>query len=591
MAAWNLNRFELSLENGKLRVGGEPLLFFHAHGFQPGSPGRARSSHLGQYGVEETTLLRRMVLDPYESALHEATVRIATPLALALLSDDFRGTTNLLETLKTQISAANADRAAHLEALQATQHQLDAIHQALEASEADRAAKLDVIGNLQTQLEVNGARLGDMELSRWTTPFRSVVHQLGTNPSRHRFDASTNPAFRGGIDVPAARRSTSTYFVVRGWCYHREGAYITGVRMKVGDRMFPGMYGDPRPDVSEAFNAEANSGDSGYEIPLTVASAAANCELQVQLADGSWHVVEPLTMHAPGLWLGRDRLKWGRFWWNAWRGRPRIWASLTESERDFAVAYSRVRGWFNMLLAHQHAPRPLVQERFPARHLPGDRLPRITIVTPSFQQGTFLEQTITSVLDQRDVAVDYVVQDGGSTDNSVPIIRRYAGRLAHWESTADAGQGDAIVRGFSHGNGRPDDLMMYLNSDDILMPGAARFVAEYFAQHPEIDVVYGHRVLIDEQGSEVGRWVTPRPACDDLRLFDFVPQETLFWRRRIWDRVGGIDASFKFALDWDLLSAVSRRRRALCPVAVVPRRLQTSRTAEDADAAGKRRSS
>jgi glycosyltransferase involved in cell wall biosynthesis len=182
-----------------------------------------------------------------------------------------------------------------------------------------------------------------------------------------------------------------------------------------------------------------------------------------------------------------------------------------------------------------------------------ERLPRITIVTPSLQQGSFLEQTIRSVLDQRDVEIDYIVQDGGSTDNSVPLVRRYAARLAHWESIGDGGQADAIVRGFSHGAGRPDDLMMYLNSDDTLMEGAARFVAEYFAQHPEVDVAYGHRVLIDDHGREIGRWFTPRLACSDLRLHDFIPQETLFWRRRIWDRVGGIDTSFRFALDWDLL--------------------------------------
>ncbi len=99
--------------------------------------------------------------------------------------------------------------------------------------------------------------------------------------------------------------------------------------------------------------------------------------------------------------------------------------------------------------------------------------------------------------------------------------------------------------------------MMYLNSDDLLMEGAVRFVAEYFARHPEVDVVYGHRVLIDDDGLEVGRWMTPRPACSDLRLHDFVPQETVFWRRRVWDRVGGIDTSFKFALDWDLLLRLS----------------------------------
>jgi hypothetical protein len=95
--------------------------------------------------------------------------------------------------------------------------------------------------------------------------------------------------------------------------------------------------------------------------------------------------------------------------------------------------------------------------------------------------------------------------------------------------------------------------MGYLNSDDALMPGALRFAAEYFARHPSVDVVYGHRVLVDEAGREVGRWFAPRRSCDDLRLQDLIPQEALFWRKRIWDRVGGVDRSFQFAVDWDLL--------------------------------------
>ena len=95
--------------------------------------------------------------------------------------------------------------------------------------------------------------------------------------------------------------------------------------------------------------------------------------------------------------------------------------------------------------------------------------------------------------------------------------------------------------------------MAWINSDDFYLPGALRFVADYFARHPEVDVLYGHRILVDEQSREVGRWFLPRHSDEILRLNDFVPQETLFWRRRIWDRVGGIDPSFKFAMDWDLL--------------------------------------
>jgi glycosyltransferase involved in cell wall biosynthesis len=122
--------------------------------------------------------------------------------------------------------------------------------------------------------------------------------------------------------------------------------------------------------------------------------------------------------------------------------------------------------------------------------------------------------------------------------------------LRHWESRADQGQSHAINLGFAHSSA---EIMAYLNSDDLLLPGALHYVANYFAQHPEIDVVYGHRIIIDENDQEIGRWVLPPHNSKVLTVEDFVPQETLFWRRRIWNKVGGIDESFKFAMDWDLL--------------------------------------
>jgi GT2 family glycosyltransferase len=96
--------------------------------------------------------------------------------------------------------------------------------------------------------------------------------------------------------------------------------------------------------------------------------------------------------------------------------------------------------------------------------------------------------------------------------------------------------------------------MAYLNSDDLLLPGTLAYVARFFLSHPKVDVVYGHRVLIDENDREIGRWVLPRHSSDILSWADYVPQETLFWRRRIWERVGAmLDDTFAFAMDWDLL--------------------------------------
>ena len=241
------------------------------------------------------------------------------------------------------------------------------------------------------------------------------------------------------------------------------------------------------------------------------------------------------------------------FRWEAFRGRPEALERLTAAERRFVLARIDEDGGHPLRLSPHYAPRPVEPERFPSPHLPEARLPRITVVTPSYQHGAFLEATLQSVLEQRGVRVDTIVQDGGSTDGSADILLRYAPRLKHWASEKDHGQADALRRGFLRTEGGPDDIMAYLNSDDLFMPGALRFVAEHFARNPKVDVVYGHRVLIDERGNEVGRWLVPRRSCDDLRLFDLIPQETLFWRRRIYERAGGIDPSFGFAVDWDLL--------------------------------------
>ncbi|MDB6116021.1 MAG: hyaD 2, partial [Lacunisphaera sp.] len=144
-------------------------------------------------------------------------------------------------------------------------------------------------------------------------------------------------------------------------------------------------------------------------------------------------------------------------------------------------------------------------------------------------------------------------QDGSSTDGSPEIIREYAPRLHAGLSAPDGGQADAISRGFALTRGGPDDVMAWINSDDFYLPGALAFVADYFARHPEVDAIYGHRVVVDEKSREVARWFLPRHDRAVLRLNDFIPQETLFWRRRLWDRAGGLDTSFKFAMDWDLL--------------------------------------
>lgn len=176
--------------------------------------------------------------------------------------------------------------------------------------------------------------------------------------------------------------------------------------------------------------------------------------------------------------------------------------------------------------------------------------PVISIVTPSYNQGGFLGRTIRSVLAQEYPRLQYVVQDGGSKDDTGEVLDQYRDQLHHCESRPDKGQSHAINLGFAHTSG---EIMAYLNSDDLLLPGTLHSVAAYFAAHPEVDAVYGHRIVIDQIDEELGRWVLPPHDDEVLRWADFVPQETLFWRRRVWDKVGGIDESFRFAMDWDLL--------------------------------------
>ena len=201
---------------------------------------------------------------------------------------------------------------------------------------------------------------------------------------------------------------------------------------------------------------------------------------------------------------------------------------------------------------NQYEPRPLQLEQLPRPALQAD-WPRICLVTPSYQQVQFLERTLRSVLDQNYPKLAYGVQDGGSTDGSAELITRYVPRLAHAESAPDGGQAAAIQRGFEKLYPEDSDIMAWLNSDDLLCPGTLAYVGDYFRRHPDVDVIYGHRIIIDDEDREIGRWYLPQHHNGTLQWVDLVPQETLFWRARCYRLVKGIDPSFQFAMDWDLL--------------------------------------
>lgn len=211
---------------------------------------------------------------------------------------------------------------------------------------------------------------------------------------------------------------------------------------------------------------------------------------------------------------------------------------------------------------HSTPPRSLAIPRPYKSSLTAEQLPSIAIVTPSFNQGEFIERTIQSVLYQEYPRLEYFVQDGASSDESVAVIKRYEDRLAFWESKPDGGQSAAINLGLKRSNA---EILAYLNSDDALLPGALHYVAEFFHNHPEVDVVYGDRILIDKHDRIGNYWVLPPFDCEMIKWFDFIPQETMFWRRRAWDAVGGcIDEKFNFAMDWDLILRFVAAKMNIC---------------------------
>lgn len=268
-------------------------------------------------------------------------------------------------------------------------------------------------------------------------------------------------------------------------------------------------------------------------------------------------------------------IRLGGTFWFARAVRPLLFRYLRIAERKFirAAATSgprlawreslgpveRVQVWSSVkdrlgCLGHffHRNPNRIEFDRFPKVDEVSD-LPGLAVVTPSMNQSRFLAETMDSVLDCGAPRLAYVVMDGGSSDGSVDLIRERQAGLCYWESGPDGGQAAAIRAGFSKTDGEPDDVMAYLNSDDFYCPGAVKFVLRYLASHPDVDVVYGNRIVVDEASREIGRWVLPPHDEEVFRLVDFIPQETVFWRRRIYDAVGGIDPNFQFALDWDLL--------------------------------------
>jgi glycosyltransferase involved in cell wall biosynthesis len=176
--------------------------------------------------------------------------------------------------------------------------------------------------------------------------------------------------------------------------------------------------------------------------------------------------------------------------------------------------------------------------------------PLVSIVTPSFNQAPFLEATIQSVLEQDYPRLEYIIVDGGSTDGSLELIQKYAGRLAWWVSEKDSGQTDALNKGFARASG---GILAWLNSDDTYRPGALRAAASYLVGHPQVGLVYGDANFIDEAGRVIGRFAAAQTDLRRLKQgYVHIPQQAAFFRGDLWRAVGPLDPSFYFAMDYDL---------------------------------------
>jgi glycosyltransferase involved in cell wall biosynthesis len=193
------------------------------------------------------------------------------------------------------------------------------------------------------------------------------------------------------------------------------------------------------------------------------------------------------------------------------------------------------------------------------------RLPRVTVITPSLNQAAYLEETIRSVAAQDYPDLEHWIIDGGSTDGSLGIIRRWAkrSRAIRWLSERDGGQSEAINKGFQRASG---EIVAWLNSDDAYLPGAVRRAAEFLAAHPDCMLAYSDAVLVDEQGTPLRIYPHTQKIFNYRRLVavsDYIAQPSAFLRKRVLDEVGLLDENLQWCMDWDLWIRIAAKHPVL----------------------------
>jgi len=201
--------------------------------------------------------------------------------------------------------------------------------------------------------------------------------------------------------------------------------------------------------------------------------------------------------------------------------------------------------------------------------------PLVSIVTPSYNQAPYLETAIQSVLNQDYPRIEPLVIDGGSTDGSVAIIKRYQERIAYWVSESDAGQAEAINKGLRRATG---EILAWINSDDVYLPGAITQAVAALSDHPEIGMVYADGIMVDHQLKILDRHTYPQVDTADLLCFEVILQPTVFIRSEVLEEVGYLDSSYDLILDHELWIRIASRY----PVLHVPAYWALERTHPEA---------